>query len=434
MEQTKNRAPQGAASTDLVIRRVPIESLHQDPANARAHGEANMASIVASLKRFGQAEPLVVHKPTGRVIGGNGRLAAMKRMGWTECDVVELDIDGTQATALGIALNRTSELAEWDQDALAKILVQLQEDDALDGVGFFDDEIDELLSELEGDIDLEGLEDTEPVALPEDPVSRLGDVWILGGHRLLCGDSTAKASYKAVLNGCKADMVWTDPPYGVSYVGGTDDALTIQNDDFDGDELEAFLRGALKLAAGACKAGASWYVAAPAGPNFLPFAQVLTDLGVWRQTLVWVKDSLVLGRSDFHYRHEALFYGWTQGAAHHAPAERNHDTVWEIPRPKVSREHPTMKPLELVAHAIQVSSKKRATVLDPFGGSGTTLLAAEKMGRKAALIELDPRYCDVIVQRWMEATGEVAVLESNSQGFAEVGALRKTEDGQEAGG
>ena len=357
----------------LTIRRVRLDALHQDPANARAHGPENMAAIEASLARFGQAEPLVVHAGTRRVIGGNGRLAAMKRLGWTEADIVELDLAAVDATALGIALNRTGELAEWDDATLAKLLASLRDEGALDGVGFDEAALDELLAQF--DDEARDIEDVELEAPPKVPVARLGDLWVLGEHRLLCGDSTDPASFERVLGGERADLVWTDPPYGVSYVGGTDDALTIQNDELQGEDLERFLGAALTPAAAACKPGASWYVAAPAGPNFLPFARVLTDLGVWRQTLVWLKDALVLGRSDFHYRHEAIFYGWTPGAAHHPPPGRDQDTIWECPRPKASPDHPTTKPTARVVRAIENSSNRGALVLDPFCGSGTTVFS-----------------------------------------------------------
>ena len=357
----------------LTIRRVRLDALHQDPANARAHGPENMAAIEASLARFGQAEPLVVHAGTGRVIGGNGRLAAMRKLGWSEADIVELDLAAVDATALGIALNRTGELAEWDDEALAKLLASLRDEGALDGVGFDEAALDELLAQF--DDEARDIEDVAPEAPPEVPVARPGDLWVLGEHRLLCGDSTDPASFERVLGGERADLVWTDPPYGVSYVGGTDDALTIQNDELQGEDLERFLGAALTPSAAACKPGASWYVAAPAGPNFLPFARVLTDLGVWRQTLVWLKDALVLGRSDFHYRHEAIFYGWTPGAAHHPPPGRDQDTIWECPRPKASPDHPTTKPTARVVRAIENSSNRGALVLDPFCGSGTTVFS-----------------------------------------------------------
>lgn len=268
-------------------------------------------------------------------------------------------------------------------------------------------------------------EDPGPGPLPAIATTDPGDLWILGRHRLLCADSRSESTVARVMAEDKADIVWTDPPYGVSYVGGTRDELTIKNDDLTGDALEAFLRDVFGHTTAACKPGAAWYVAAPAGPNFLPFAKVLTDIGVWRQTLVWLKDALVLGRSDFHYRHEALFYGWTPGAAHHAPASRCGDTVWEVARPKSSPDHPTTKPIELVERALLTSSLPNAVLLDPFAGSGTTLLAAEGTNRRARAIELDPKYCDVVIRRWQEAAGQSAVLEETDEAFELVAKRRE---------
>lgn len=218
-----------------------------------------------------------------------------------------------------------------------------------------------------------------------------------------------------------ADLVWTDPPYGVAIAQAISekdrkirrmrtDGLTLQNDNFSGDELTLFLRQAFESIVSQTKPGAVWYVTAPPGTSFLSFALVLSDLKVWRQTLIWVKNNFVFGRSDFHYRHEPILYGWTPGAAHQEPPDRKQDSVWEIPRPKRSEEHPTMKPLELIIRAIRNSTNKGQIVLDPFGGSGSTLIAAEQTGRKARLIELDPKYCDVIVTRWQNLTGQTAEL------------------------
>jgi DNA modification methylase len=413
----------------LEIRRVPLESLHLDPANARSHHEENLSAIEASLHRFGQAEPLITHKPSGRVIGGNGRLVAMKRLGWTEADIVELDVDDLTATALGIALNRTAELAEWDETNLGRLLQELQAADALDGVGFDSTDIDALLESL-GELEVPEVTDPGPEELPACPVSKPGDLWLLGDHMLACADCRDPAVHEKLLGTAQVDMVWTDPPYGVAYTGGTEDALQIENDDLDPSELEAFLREAFEPACRATKPGGVWYVAAPAGPNFLPFAKVLAELGIWRQTLVWLKDALVLGRSDFHYRHEALFYGWRPGAAHQPPPGRDQDTVWEVDRPRVSRDHPTMKPVELVTRAILTSSGPRSLVLDPFAGSGTTLVAAESTGRVSRCIELDPRYVDVGVKRWQAATGREATLEGDGRAFEEMAEEREAGDGK----
>jgi site-specific DNA-methyltransferase (adenine-specific) len=205
------------------------------------------------------------------------------------------------------------------------------------------------------------------------------------------------------------------PPYGVAYVGKTADALTIANDALDEAGLRDFVGALLDRTIAATRPGAAWYVAAPAGPLNLIFGQALHRLGVYRQQLIWVKDQFVMGRSDYHYRHEPVFYGWTPGAAHHALADRTQDTVWEIPRPKRSADHPTMKPVELVTRALTNSTRPRDLVADPCCGSGTTLLAAELTGRRAMVIELDPAYCDVICRRWQEVAQRPVTREDGTE-------------------
>ncbi len=407
--------------TTLDVEWVPIARLRANPANPRKNDEA-VPHVAASLKRFGWRQPLVA-RPDGELIAGHTRLKAAIELGFEDVPVAWFNGSSIEAAAYGIADNRTAEFAEWDDAALAQLLVELRSEDALDGVGFDETEIDALLNELTPDDDTD-VDDQGPPELRPTAVSRTGDVWCLGEHRLLAGDSTDKASYDVLLEGAKADLVWTDPPYGVAYVGGTAQALTIQNDELTGDDLQRLLSDALGQAAAACRPGAAWYVAAPAGPNFLEFGHVLRGLGIWRQTLVWEKDQFVLGRSDFHYRHEALFYGWVPGAAHQAPPTRDQDTIWQCDRPKASPDHPTTKPVELVVRAIETSSDRGAVVLDPFAGSGTTIIAAEQAGRRARAIELDPRYCDVAVRRWSEAMGDSARLASTDQTFAEVEAER----------
>jgi len=220
---------------------------------------------------------------------------------------------------------------------------------------------------------------------------------------------------------CLADMVWTDPPYGVgiaSRVGTTSGISSAQareeghpgiaNDDLDVPQLVTFLRGAFETAMDACRPGAVWYVAAPHGPMGVAFSMVLHDLGIWHSSLVWVKDSMVISRLDYHYRHEVLYYGWKPGGAHHPVPDRCQTSVFEFPRPKRSEQHPTMKPVELIRKHIENSSDPGQTVLDQFAGSGSTLIAAEQTGRNALLMELDPHFCDVVVKRWEDFTGRRA--------------------------
>jgi site-specific DNA-methyltransferase (adenine-specific) len=337
----------------------------------------------------------------------------MRRDGVTECDIVEVDITDTQAVALGIALNRTGELAAWDDETLARLLESLP-DDAFAATGFGDDDLSELLDKLAPAT----VEEDEVPALLPDPISRRGDLWVMGEHKLLVGDSTSTADVRRLMGRSAADLVLTDPPYGVSYVGKTGDALVIENDGEEG--LEELLRGSLGLALKVCKAGAVWYVAAPAGPQFAAFSLVLGELGVWRQTLAWVKDSMVLGHSDYHYKHEALFYGWAPGAEHKGPPDRTRTSVLEFDRPKASREHPTMKPMALWAELMGNSTSRGDLVYDPFSGSGTTIVAAEQLGRVCYAIELEPRYADVSVRRWRALSGNEAVLDGDGRAFEAV--------------
>ena len=380
--------------------KIQITQLSLDPTNARKHSQRNLDAIAASLKKFGQRKPIVVHK--GIVLAGNGTLEAAKTLGWTEIEVAEVpsDWDLDTAKAYALADNKTAELAEWDESELAKQILELDEK------GW---DIQELGFEMPQVLETEEINDEIPEA-PAEPTTKLGDVYQLGKHRLICGDSTDVTVMDKLLGEEKADLVWTDPPYGVSYVGKTKDALTIENDTLNLAELEDFLRSAFNSIFTATKPGACWYVAAPSGNLFQAFSIPLSELDVWRHTLVWVKDTLVMGRADYHYRHESIFYGWTPGAAHQTPPDRKQDTIWEIPRPKANKEHPTMKPIELIERAIQNSSLVGQIVLDAFGGSGSTLIACEQTKRQARLIELDPKYCDVIVKRWENLTGLKAEL------------------------
>jgi len=261
-------------------------------------------------------------------------------------------------------------------------------------------------------------EDAVPEA-PEEPRTRLGDVWILGKHRLLCGDSTNVDAISKLMNGQLADMLLTDPPYNVNYEGKTKEALKIKNDTMDNDSFRMFLRDAFVSADTVMKQGAVFYIwhADSEGYNFRGAA---FDAG-WkvRQCLIWKKQTLVMGRQDYHWIHEPCLYGWKEGASHLWASDRKQTTILEFDRPSRSAEHPTMKPVALFEYQMLNNTKGSDIVLDSFGGSGTTLLAAEKNGRQARLMELDPKYCDVIVKRWQEYTGQEAILESTQEKFNE---------------
>jgi site-specific DNA-methyltransferase (adenine-specific) len=386
----------------MKIERLAITELKLDPNNARKHDETNLDAIAGSLTQFGQRKPIVISKDN-TVVAGNGTVTAAQKLGWQEIDVVRIpaEWDADRIKAFALADNRSAELAAWDVKVLNAQLMELVE---------LDFDIQEIGFEMPQVLELETQEEEELPEPPADPVTKLGDVWQLGEHRLICGDSLELGTYDKLLGEEKADMVWTDPPYGVSYVGGTKDALTIMNDTLNPAELESFLRDAFTSIFASTRPGACWYVAAPPGNLFQSFSIPLSELDVWKHTLVWVKNVLVMGRADYHYRHESIFYGWTPGAAHQPPADRKQDSVWEVDKPRANKVHPTMKPVELITRAIQNSSRVGEIVLDSFGGSGSTLIAAEQTKRKARLIELDPKYCDVIVQRWETLTGLKAEL------------------------
>jgi site-specific DNA-methyltransferase (adenine-specific) len=389
---------------------INIDELHTHPSNVR---QGDVGAISESLEAHGQYRSIVYQQSTKRILAGNHTYKAAKALGWTHIAATPVICDDEQALRILLADNKANDLATYDEPELIELLKQLAEtSDGLLGTLFDGDELDSLIednSHFELPTDADDVPDKAPA------ITNAGDVWLLGKHRVMCGDSTISDQVKALMNGLEADLVWTDPPYGVAYIGKTKDALTIENDDMDIDALQEFLTKAFTAGHDVTKKGGCWYVAAPSGNIFQAFSIPLTNLGIWRHTLVWVKDSLVMGRADYHYKHESIFYGWKEGAAHQAPPDRKQDTVWEIPRPKRSTEHPTMKPVELIAKAIKNSTNQNQIVLDLFGGSGSTLIAAQETNRIAYLMELDPRYVDVICARYQKHTGNQPVLEATAE-------------------
>ena len=430
---TQPTAPEG-----LAIRRVPLAQLHVDPANARVHGERNLDSIRASLSRFGQAEPLVVQQSTGRVIGGNGRLEAMRSLGWSECDVVELDVDEVKATALGIALNRTGELAEWDPATLGKLLDSLRAEDALEGVGFEEDEIDEILGSLLDD-EPSDLDDPGPEEPPENPITREGDLWVLGEHRILCGDSTNAEHMARLMGEEKAQLLATDPPYLVDYKGGNHPQSWANRpetrdkhwDDYvDPEHGLAFFTGFLSASLAHCVDDVPCYQWHAHRRQAL-VERAWSEAGLLvHQQIIWVKARAVLTRSDFMWQHEPAFYGWSQGnrpaKARRPPA--NASTIWEISQ--VGQQdgiHPTQKPTEIFERPIAYHTRPGEICLEPFSGSGTQIVAAEKLNRRCRAMELSPPYVDVAIRRWEQATGKQATLDGTSQTFEELAKERQAQ-------
>jgi site-specific DNA-methyltransferase (adenine-specific) len=388
------------------IAQVAVDKLIPYVNNSRKHSDAQVAQIAASIKEFGWTNPILVDGDHG-IIAGHGRLMAARKLGMKEVPVIELaHLTDTQRKALIIADNKLAMNAEWDTDLLTIELNELLADNfAIEILGFDPKELSAL---LEPEV-VEGLTDEDAVPdVPEEPKTKLGDIYQLGNHRLMCGDSCNQEAVEKLTNGAGVDMLLTDPPYNVAYEGGT--GLTIQNDDMEDSQFRQFLRDAFVTADTVMKKGAVFYIwhADSEGYNFRGACQ---DAG-WtvRQCLIWKKSSLVMGRQDYHWKHEPCLYGWKDGAGHLWAADRKQTTILEFDKPSRNGEHPTMKPVALFEYQMLNNTKGGDIVLDLFGGSGTTMLAAEKHGRHACLMELDPKYCDVIVKRWEEFTGKTAQL------------------------
>ena len=406
----------------------PLERLVPYERNARTHSPEQVAQIVASIREFGFTNPLLVDGADG-ILAGHGRLAAAKDMGLAEIPVIVLDhLSAEQRRAYILADNKLALNAGWDDDLLRMELGDLQlADFDLSLLGWSEDELAVLMPEAE---ELPP-EDADADAVPEppaEPITKPGDVWILGKHRVMCGDSTSIEAVELLMAGGKVDLLLTDPPYNVAL--GMDetpeeakkrnrrtDGLTIQNDKMSDDDFRQFLRDVYSAADAVMNPGAVFYIwhADSEGYNFRGAARDVS----WhvRQCLIWNKNSLVMGRQDYHWKHEPCLYGWKEGAAHYWGSDRTQTTVLDFNKPSRNGKHPTMKPVELFQYQLENSSKRKSVVLDLFGGSGTTAIACEKTGRQARLMELDPRYCDVIVKRWQAFTGKTATLQATGEPF-----------------
>lgn len=401
------------------IEQWPTAKLLPYARNARTHSEDQVAQIAASIAEFGFTNPILAGSD-GVIVAGHGRLAAAQKLGLAVVPVVVLDhLSPTQRRALVIADNRIAENAGWD-DAMLRIEIAALQDDDFDVslTGFDADALAELMAGDEPDGEGETDDDAVP-EMSETPISRPGDVWVLGGHRLLCGDSTVAESYDRVLGGKPVDMVFTDPPYNVNYANSAKDKMrgkdrAILNDNL-GDGFYDFLLAALTPIIGNCRGGI--YVAMSSSELDVLQAAFRAAGGKWSTFIIWAKNTFTLGRADYQRQYEPILYGWPEGTQRHWCGDRDQGDVWNIKKPQKNDLHPTMKPVELVERAIRNSSRPGNVVLDPFGGSGTTLIAAEKSGRLARLIELDPKYADVIVRRWQEWTGKQATREQDGALF-----------------
>ena len=386
---------------ELKIEYLAVNKLNPYEKNTRKHEKKDVDNIAKSIEKYGMCDAIGIWGNENIIVEGHGRLMACKKLGIDKVPCVRLDhLTDEERREYAIAHNATAELSVWDKDFLAEELGEL---DLSDFDFDFGIDIDEEETEI--------IEDEAPEVDEEnEPIAKLGDIWQLGRHRLMCGDSTSIDNVEKLMGGQLADMLLTDPPYNVAYEGKTKDHLTIQNDSMDNDSFRQFLRDAFTSADAVMKQGAVFYIwhADSEGYNF---RGACFDIG-WkvRQCLIWNKNSMVMGRQDYHWKHEPCLYGWKEGASHLWASDRKQTTVIDYQRPTKAEIHPTMKPVGLFDYQIKNNTKGGDIVLDLFNGSGTTIMACEQNGRVARSMELDPRYVDACVKRWENFTGEKAVL------------------------
>jgi DNA modification methylase len=398
-------APPVDSTRDLHIQYWPIEKLIPYAKNARTHSERQIAEVTASIRAFGFVNPVLAGED-GVLIAGHARLAAARKLGMTLVPVIVLGyLTDHQRRELVILDNKLALNAGWNEDMLRSELNQLMAEGnlTLDLVGFSEEEMAALSIGEETTFEGNAPENDapEPEAAVE-AVTAPGDVWVLGKHRLVCGSAETLANLQTALGGGMADMVFTDPPYNVDYEGKTAKKLKIDNDALGGRFYE-FLRDVcanmLAVTNGAL------YVCMSSSELHTLYKAFTDAGGHWSTFVIWAKHHFTLGRSDYQRMYEPILYGWREGGSHFWCGERNLGDVWQIKRPMANLEHPTMKPVELVERAIRNSSKPGAVVLDAFAGSGTTAIACQKSDRRAVMLELDPRYCDVIIRRWQKFAG-----------------------------
>jgi DNA modification methylase len=400
----------------------PIENLIPYARNPRHIPQSAVNKVAASIREFGFRQPIVVDQK-GVIIVGHVRLLAAQQLELTNVPVhVATGLTVAQVNAYRLADNRTNQEASWDMEALAFELTNLKLDEFdLDLTGFNLDEIDELLAEK-----TVGLTDDDAApAVPEFALTEPGDLWLLGNHRLLCGDSTSIHQVERLMAGEKADLVFTDPPYNVDYEGYTEEKLKIQGDKMTPEQFQEFLESVFSSYIGALKPGGSMYVCHPSSwQREFQGALELSDFEV-RCQIIWAKNTFAWGFGRYKFQHEPIFYCHRKGQSDPWYGDKSQSTLWQEKKPAANRLHPTMKPVELIERALVNSSKAGDLVLDLFGGSGSTMIACEKMGRSSRLMELDPRYCDVIVKRWQDFTGKIAHLE-DGRTFRELETRRQT--------
>lgn len=395
------------------IQRITVDKLNPAKYNPRKNlkpGDPEYEKLKRSIETFGYVEPVIWNKRTGHIVGGHQRFKILKERGATEIDCVVVDMEEAEEKALNIALNKVS--GDWDMPKLAELLEDLDKsmfDVSL--TGFDAAEIEDLFSKVhDKDVNDDDFDADKALEDIKEPISKTGDIWLLGKHRLICGDSTKLSDVEKLMDGKKANLCVTDPPYNVNYSAGKENERVIKNDHMEDSKFYDFLLAAYKNMFTVLDDGAGAYIF-HADTEGLNFRKAFKDAGFHLANVcIWVKQSLVLGRSDYQWQHEPVLYGWKPTGKHRWYADRKQTTVWNFDRPTKSPDHPTMKPVPLMAYPIQNSSMTNCIIYEPFAGSGSTLIACEQTGRICYAVELDEKYCDVIVKRYIETAGEDGVF------------------------
>jgi DNA modification methylase len=406
-------------SIDIQIERWSVARLIPRAINPRTHSDQQVAQIAASIREFGWTNPILVG-PDQVIVAGHGRLLAARQLGMTEVPVIVLpNLTESQRRALVIADNQLALNAGWDEEILRLELAALQEEAFdLSLVGFDDEDLARLLAEQDA---AEGLTDEDAVPeLQENPVSISGDVWVLGNHKLLVGDATVQADVLRLMAGEAADLIFTDPPYNVDYEGYTEERLKIKGDRMSDADFKQFLEAAFRSCRTAVKPSASLYICHSSSWQ-REFQNAIEAAGFEvRCQIIWAKTTFGWGFGRYKFQHEPMFYAHVDGQKDPWYGDKSQSTLWEEKKPAANRLHPTMKPVELVERALINSSKTGDVVADLFGGSGSTLIGCERRGRKARLMEIDPRYADVVITRWQGYSGQKAILDGDGRAFEEI--------------
>lgn len=400
----------------MQLKHYKLSDINPAKYNPRKITDKELSGLTESIKKFGFIDPVIVNIRDGKniLVGGHQRLRVAEILKMETIPVVEVDLSVSEEKALNVALNSPTLSGKYDEEILGNLLDEIKVDlpDLFEDLNFGDFDIEVPVEKVEGHTDQDAVPEIQP-----DPVTKRGDIWLLGKHRLMCGDSTSIDDMEKLTQKNLVDMWLTDPPYNVAYEGKTKDSLTIQNDSMGNDDFRQFLVDCYTAADAVMKPGAVFYIwhADSEGYNFRGAA---FDAG-WkvRQCLIWKKSTIVMGRQDYHWKHEPCLYGWKDGAGHLWASDRKQSTILEFDKPSRNAEHPTMKPVELFEYQLLNNTKGGDIVLDSFCGSGTTIIAAEKNGRVGYGMELDEKYCDVIIKRWQDYTKKEAILESTGESY-----------------